>query len=108
MIVIKGMDRPANCEECKLKHMGICVPNTGRKFDKGYDGDWCPIAGEIPEKHGRLINADALMTKLESHRDFWADGVGIASKAEKLAFIEAMREVRNAPTILEAEEETNK
>lgn len=67
-VLIKGMKMPRNCRECKIKAWeerynvyecpfgGIlelsCLSN-GRQDD-------CPLV-ELPEKHGRLIDADALM-----------------------------------------------
>ena len=65
-ILIKGMEMPENCAECKF----FCFENfklwchvTDRE-DIYIDAlpDWCPLV-ELPEKHGRLIDADALITK---------------------------------------------
>ena len=70
-ILIKGngMMFPSNCLGCKLKiweeseeewicpFTGIVCLNIGRQKD-------CPLVA-LPEKHGRLIDADALADDLE-------------------------------------------
>ena len=45
------MDKPKSCDECKLKYMGVCVANTGRKIDPTDESTWCPLG----ERHGRWI-----------------------------------------------------
>lgn len=60
----------------------------------GSDYPNCPIIGEIPDRHGRLIDADALkkrMTDLLRH-DYVFDEVGCFGL------------VKEAPTVLEASE----
>lgn len=70
MIAIKGAKIPANCFECPLLDFD---PNyffckiTGRHFskDEPFDKDRvndCPMIG-VHESHGRLIDADALLTE---------------------------------------------
>jgi hypothetical protein len=55
-IVIKGMQIPGNCTKCHLmcalRHFNILTDNRP---------DDCPLV-EIPQHHGRLIDADALKT----------------------------------------------
>jgi hypothetical protein len=50
MIVIKNMDMPANCFECRFEHMGWCGACEGnlpkvQSLDRPH---WCPL-GEIPD-----------------------------------------------------------
>lgn len=54
-VLIKGMEYPQNCGECKLSHNGVCVANIGRKITVD---DICPLV-QVPT-HGRLIDADEL------------------------------------------------
>jgi len=54
-IVIKGMKMPKNCNGCNfmccLRHFNIL--NDDRPSD-------CPIIAELPEKYGRLVDADKI------------------------------------------------
>ena len=60
-IYIQGMDVPKDCGECFLiksctgKHWEITKDDTG--YNGEYVKDSCPLT-EVPEPHGRLIDAD--------------------------------------------------
>ena len=76
-----GMDYPEHCFECKLRYNGIhdfCIIGE-RKFDdedfkdmdrNDWHPDWCPLR-PLPEKHGRLIDADALLGHMKKIHDKW-------------------------------------
>ena len=68
-VIVKGMKFPENCLKCDLRGYDanageeycpftqiVCL-NIGRQ-------DACPLQ-ELPEKHGRLIDAEALIDTLE-------------------------------------------
>ena len=59
-ILIKDMEMPKYCDECKLAYDGKCLANRGR--DVTLD-NICPLKELQP--HGRLIDADALMEDLK-------------------------------------------
>ena len=62
-ILIKGMEIPKKCLWCPLQYIGFCqVTKTDVNSDLGKRADDCPLV-ELPEKHGRLIDADALKEK---------------------------------------------
>lgn len=91
-VLIKGMEMPESCWKCPFMYARVyCVVNSKLIFDddeyselnKRYDG--CPLA-EVPEPHGRLIDADALCEGRVSN-----DNVVIYAKC--------------APTIIPASEE---
>lgn len=71
-ILIKGMEMPRNCLECELYgamySSGCDVASLGIPKRYNYDPhtrpDWCPLV-ELPEKHGRLIDADAFAEFIE-------------------------------------------
>lgn len=99
-VYIKGMEMPKRCGECPLSLYphSPCWKNGGA-LDWENRPNWCPLI-ELPP-HGRLIDADALVEiefhgmqadKKISYQMGWNDAV--ATIAE------------NAPTILEAEGET--
>ena len=75
-VLVKGMEMPKDCRECRLMeyHSNLgetwCAPTVGLLAVNykpiPFDGrpDWCPLV-ELPEKHGRLIDAEALIDTLE-------------------------------------------
>lgn len=95
-ILIKGMEMPKNCDDCFFIERGYpdwcSLPQITNGEDEINDTkkrpDWCPLV-ELPEKHGRLIDADAMI-------DLWK-GCRIDG------YIEPLLNVR--PTIIEAEGE---
>lgn len=73
------------CNRAK-RQISEVVPPYDKRMER------CPIIGEIPDEHGRLIDADALkkrMTELLRH-DYVFDEVGCFGL------------VKDAPTVLEA------
>ena len=73
-VVVNGMWMPDTCEECKVScevgsDLHCQVTDDGNKWgwkksENGFESrpDWCPLV-PLPEKHGRLIDADALMAR---------------------------------------------
>lgn len=59
--VIVRMEMPAGCANCPMadddsrfcKAAKEYIPMLGKP-------PWCPIIGELPEQHGRLVDADAI------------------------------------------------
>lgn len=62
-VLIEGMEMPDNCGKCKIRYEMFCpvlrrfIADEGRRHD-------CPLT-EVPEPHGRLIDADALVEDLK-------------------------------------------
>ena len=95
-VLIKGMEMPTSCADCRLMADGWCYSvglEQREKISTVKRPTWCPLV-EIPQ-HGRLIDGDLLPwflantdVKFESYEDW-----------EKLCdYISA------APTIIPAEE----
>ena len=71
-VLIKGMNMPKNCRECKIKaweeryNIYVCPFGGILELSCLANGrrDECPLV-ELPEKHGRLIDAEALIDTLE-------------------------------------------
>ena len=61
-VLIRGMEMPKNCNECRLAYRGACIANIGRevKVDQ-----ICPLVEIQP--HGRLIDADDVFHVLTSY-----------------------------------------
>lgn len=64
-ICVKGMYLPTSCYFCPMTNDGFYLCKANNPYKHLEDDceekrpDWCPII-EVPEPHGRLINADAL------------------------------------------------
>lgn len=104
-IVIKGMEMPRHCGECGIewcdrwKQLII----AGMSIAKTRPSD-CQLI-EFPP-HGRLIDADALMNKLQALYDERADEARYTgSKEIKVSWNDAVYKIIDAPTIIPAEEE---
>lgn len=102
-IVIRGMEMPKFCCECPLKEsmydVGyICLPRKEPikvNLYKGRD-DACPLV-PLPEGHGRVIDADALIADKSGEATLWC---GYEYQDHSVVFEE---DIKNAPTIVPAE-----
>ena len=72
-VYITGMEMPKNCEECQCSywtegvHHDYCQAvgyDTEIHYGEKDRPQWCPLI-EIPEPHGRLIDADALLEDMK-------------------------------------------
>ena len=112
-ILIKGMDMPKNCNECPLhfyEGQAICCCRALPAIeDDEILKPWknkrkdCPLV-EIPVPHGRLGDLDALVSYFKNSLPQAVEGenefVKCLIKAAVIGFIE---DLRNTPTVLEAE-----
>ena len=80
-VIILGMEMPEHCGVCGIEFCTKWINHDARTRPKD-----CPLR-PLPEKHGRLIDADALPRY-----------TGYALSADEVATA-----VENAPTIVEAE-----
>lgn len=107
-LLIKGMEMPESCYGCPLSeqreetdmgarftYMVDCKKNS---FDDGtFEGrrktrpDWCPLI-EVPTPHGQLKDADELIKHDHQHYEHLSD-----------EFYITVRDIENAPTVIEAE-----
>lgn len=90
-VLIKGMQMPKNCIGCVMV-VGTFCQVLSIDVDPWYDGsvkrnDNCPLV-ELPEHHGKLIDADALVA------ESLMDGA--------YGYVDT-KEIYDAPTIVEAE-----
>ena len=94
-VLIKGMQMPEDCFSCPLKEEGFCnITNAyaAQVYKRNSD---CPLV-ELPEHHGRLIDADRLMRvyedrleKVIDRYDMDSSEAGILSGAMKLLMVES-------------------
>ena len=80
-IIIKGMQMPSECRECPLCQYYPMIGETrcrrtGEVLASGFGtikfsgrSEHCQLA-ELPEKHGRLIDADAYVSMMEEKCDY--------------------------------------
>ena len=106
-VLIKGMDMPEKCSRCNIEDDWYYCPlangDNGDTAELRYDERLinCPLV-EIPEKHGRLIDADELIEFIENRYDItWKSDCyegGI-----KDACTDIIEKINSMPTIIEAE-----
>lgn len=92
-ILIKGMEMPERCGACFLR-VGGCKQRIYMEQRPKY----CPLI-EVPTPHGRLGDLDALKAQYKYGE---AD-----SEDERLWMMNIRRAITNAPTVIEAEGETD-
>ena len=99
-ILIKDMDIPQKCGQCKLyhaEHPMHCMAVEGHRTVGAPYGmprpDWCPLI-EIPTPHGRLVDIKSVEDrKFTTVRTEYQRGWNVALDSV----------VDNAPTVIEAE-----
>lgn len=94
-VLVKGMKMPESCYYCGLTDTSFinCLafekPIVLEDDCEERRPDWCPLV-VLPDKHGRLVDADALEPDADyDDGDYWAYSVA---------------QVCNAPTIVESED----
>ena len=91
-VLIKGMEMPENCRECPVALSGkYCrINKTHTTYIKlPIRPDHCPLV-ELPEKHGRLIDADVLIEEAQVDSAY--------------GYVD-IKQIYDAPTVIEAEGE---
>ena len=110
-VLVKGMEMPESCRECRFQDFGSTTGDTwcgvkdivlAKNFEViGFDGkpDWCPLVA-LPDKHGRLVDADALITE-------WKDVLKTDGISPMFAMVVegCIRDVERAKVVVEAEGE---
>lgn len=81
-VLIKDMQMPKSCGSCKLfgashaiglfSPLGWCRVNGKEIFRLSEKADFCPLV-EVPEPHGRLIDADKLKSYWEPDHSRYFD-----------------------------------
>ena len=94
-VIVMGMEMPERCETCDLicdddSGLEVCCC-TGEIVDREEQARprWCPLR-PLPEKHGRLIDANALVGRFEPKQAYFTEAI--------------ICKLANAPIIVEAEE----
>ena len=116
-VIVKGMQMPKNCAECPVALSGkYCrINKTHTTYIKlPIRPDHCPLV-ELPEKHGRLIDADAfaenIKTIIERQRydDLAIDKLLTVGEVLNAVIDDlkgmALYGYENAPTVIGAEDE---
>lgn len=108
-VLIKGWEVPSNCDSCEfmdcedvsfelLKYCRMNDMYIDDPLVRPYD---CPLV-ELPEYHGKLIDADRLMRVYEDRLEKVADRYGVDSP-EAGILSGAMKLLMIEPTIIDAE-----
>lgn len=109
-VVVMGMEIPKDCDSCWLPER-ICNLWLATDLNKRHSG--CPIR-PLPEKHGRLIDAEAYATEMKKRQDnamLWKEkaernnDMTIFSRGDQAmrTFSEAKLTLDNMETIVESE-----
>lgn len=118
-LLIKGMEMPHSCLDCKFHSCGsineweVVCDITGyrvgfwndKKWDNGWRSSRCPLV-EVPTPHGRLIDADNLVSVIDDEfteqTRTLSNPIKVLNKALLCGFAKDV--ITTAPTIIEAEE----
>ena len=114
-VLVKGMKMPDSCAVCRFAGKGgyhmervVCM-FTGKNEDaQNVDRlSDCPLIA-LPDKHGRLVDADEIRGRMESVFNISSHLVTGHTWGEAYAggFSDAIDIVKDAPTIVEAEDRT--
>ena len=111
-VLIKGMEMPTSCAECRLMADGWCYSvglEQREKISTVKRPTWCPLV-PVP-KHGRCIDADALMKEMDKQENAMFEHGHEFSFSFKsggdvcTAWYNVEMMVEDAPTIIPASEE---
>lgn len=118
MSVVVRMEMPISCYDCEIRDGKAYCPICGATL-VGYKRsrhENCPIICQLPEGHGRLVDADAYSAEMKDRRDAawkWRseaiaeeDEVKLArAEGAFTAFVEAKLTLDKQATIVPAEAE---
>lgn len=111
-VYIKGMRIPENCIKCPMQFGGMCfvmpaevdesrvAPTVEEAWKQGKP-DWCPLV-EVPEPHGRLIDADRTEKLLQQAKDKVVEN-GEILRSFAVGF--AIGFIAKEPTVIEGSED---
>ena len=102
------MEMPESCDECPIEYDGFMCAAIYKRFYPKKDGRYleplidpaeqrlpdCPIICALPEKHGRLVDKDEMLKKIENYHRYMTVG----RESDPRCIIE------DAPTIVHATE----
>lgn len=94
------MEMPKGCGDCLCANFGYCGITHEPVADAymGYQENrpkTCPILAVLPENHGRLVDADALIEDVKTLWDYeTVDGITSSTVLKQI-----VTDIQNAPTI---------
>ena len=93
-IIVKGMEMPKNCTRCDYIGLNAAIGCSVMSGTNGRATD-CPLVA-LPEKHGRLVDADAIVNAMNNMN---VGGEVFVTAVEYVKLI-----MNDADTIVEAED----
>ena len=123
-ILIRGMEMPKNCDECRFcvngftddapmyecavqsyENVSVLVESGGKPFD--FRPDWCPLT-ELPP-HGRLGDLDKLEEQFKRAIETYIPKdptrhMDVVTSNRCHAWCNGLTVIQDAPTVIEAEE----
>ena len=109
-VILQGMEMPKSCSECPIIKPCINTPFKAKEAFKAElflkRPEFCQLS-ELPENHGRLIDADAFVEYLENEfkRGYENDQKSDADMKMLMAKMHELiiTEIQKRPTVLENE-----
>jgi len=92
-VIVMGMEMPTNCALCGCSFCAMRYAGPGHSRP-----EWCPLV-ELPEKHGRLVDVDAIIAEL---KDGDAES-GVKASGADLVVAILLAYLDSKPTIVESE-----
>lgn len=104
-VVVKGMKMPKTCEECSFGYEEdvawmACIPqgvSVRKESVQGICDLHCPLV-EVPAPHGRLIDEDALIERMES------DAEQMEEPLAKMFTYAAINDVKHSESVIKEED----
>lgn len=100
-VLIKNMEMPKGCFSCHLKEEGFCNLTNELAIDNKRNND-CPLV-KLPDKHGRLVDADELWKKMSKYTDNMGAKMPFGDDDSMIHRDSACFMIESADTIIEAE-----
>ena len=109
-VLIKDMEMPESCFECRLFNDPWCMAKNRNQWRTAYNRPpkWerqndCPLV-PVP-LHGRLGDLDELARKIEHDRYYHTHTDGMAARHHIAEYGHFLKEIADIPTIIPASEE---
>lgn len=100
-VIVKGMEMPKNCTRCDYIGLNAAIGCSVMSGTNGRATD-CPLVA-LPDTHGRLVDADALIEFVEDRYDITWESDNYEGGI-KDACTDILEKIDTMPTIVEAED----
>ena len=107
MSVVVRMEMPEGCWDCPCVNgeYGYCQADKEERQieDPNERPSWCPIVCALPEGHGRLVDADALMELMLERKQPLLGADNSKERYRYMQWLADFNAIRDVKTIVHAE-----